>query len=435
MDNHTTMTRWSSSRNAAVHTRIPALVAAPLLIAAVTILGACTGSALPLGTWTDSIAISSNLNLALTSDDGCVYSYRPFEDGTMVVSLDAGDTWSAEATHSGWVHASDGILYRVNMSDEEYSSGTVLFSKSDDNGGTWSDTVEVLTLDSINDGAFGVFRIQDILFVYSYDGAGGSDGSIIVSKSLDGGVTWSAPSTVDSQVHVEDPNPADIVYFEGKLYLAYFTYETDPEVVYEIVTVESADLGDTWGNRQVIANDGGFPFIKSDGDSLYLTYWAIGDGIDTPVLRFVKSTDGSSWSAPVDVGVVDDFTDPLVLHALAVNSGQLFVAYSDYNATDGEFCIRINHSADSGETWEDMGDVTGSVSNTIAPTLSIDGSRLHFTWVDMGTDIWPGDVTTYYRSIDIGTEAVPEFGSIIIPSLVLLAVFLIVSRLKTRTRR
>jgi len=427
-------TRWSRSRvTVQWRTRVMAFV--PFLLVGTVLLVSCDGLATSYGLWSDPAAISSNLNLAQTSDGGRVYSYRPFEDGTMVFSLDAGDTWSVEEAHSGWVCATDGVLYRVNMSDEEYSAGAVLFSTSNDNGETWSDTVEVFVLDSINDGAFGVFMIQNILVVYSYDGAGGSDGSIIVSKSLDGGVTWSVPSTVDSQVHVEDPNPADIIYFEGKLYLAYFTYETDPEVVYDIVIVESDDMGDTWGNRQVVANDGGFPLIKSDGDAIYITYWAIGGGTDTPLLRFIKSTDGTTWSTPVDVGVVDDFTDPLVIHALAVSSGQLFVAYSDYNASEEEFRVRINYSADGGETWADMGDVTGSTSNTIAPTLSIDGTKLHFTWVDMGTDTWPVDVITCYRNLEIGAETIPEFGSMVVPTIVLLAVVLTVSRFKGKGRR
>jgi hypothetical protein len=411
------------------------LTFAPILVVAGILLPALNCSASLIGTWTDPLEISSNANIGLTTHDGLVISYRPFEDGTLVASLDAGATWSNEAAHSGWIQAVEGIVYRVNMSDEEYSSGTVLFSSSSDNGETWSDTVQVFTIDSINDGAFGVDLIDGVLFVYSYDNAGSSEGAIKIAKSVDDGITWSAPATIDSNVHVEDPFPAGIVHFGGKLYFAYFTYETDPEEFYNVITLESSDMGSTWENRNIVADDGVYPQVKSDGEALYLTYWAIGGAIDTPVLRFLKSTDGTSWSAPIDVGIVDDFTDPCVLHALEVVSEEVFVAYTDYNSTDGDLRVRINYSADGGDTWEDLGDVTGSASNTYGPALSIDGTKLHFTWIDAGTEIWTEDVTTCYRSVDIGAGAIPEFGGILAPTVVLLTTFVLIARFMTRRSR
>ncbi len=378
--------------------------------------------ALGYGTWSTAVEVSSEKQFFIVSDGDSVYSYAH----SMTVSLDGGDTWSDETALTGRIEVSEGIVYRVNMSDEEYLTGTVLFSSSDDDGATWSDTVEVFPLDSRNDGAFGIFMIEDALFVYSYDGAGWSDGSIIVSKSSDYGETWSSPVTVDAQVHTGDPLPADIVYCGGSLYLVYYTYETSPTEVYEVVIIESTDMGETWGDRRVISSEGIFPLIKADADTLYVTYWSHDGGSGTPVLKFVKSTDGDTWSAPEDVGIVEDFTDSSGLHALAVSSGEVFVAYSDYSSSAGEYTVRINYSADGGDTWTDMGDVTGTSSNTIAPALSIEGAKLHLTWVDIGTGEWYDDGTTYYRSLGLSEEPIPEFSGIITPLAVLVTVFLMV---------
>ncbi len=386
------------------------------------------GLALGYGAWSAPLEISSEEHLFIVSDGDGVYSYW----NTMSVSLDGGATWPDEVAHSGMIDASEGVLYRVNMSDEEYYTGTVLFSHSEDDGATWSATVEVFPLDSHNDGAFGIFMIQDVLFVYSYDGAGWSDGSIIVSKSSDRGETWSVPETIDAHVHVEDPIPADIVYSGGILYLVYYNYSTFPSV-YEVVIVESADMGETWGDRQVISSEGMLPLIKADADTLYVTYWGFEDGAEAPVLKLVKSNDADSWSEPVDVGIVEDYTDSSNLHALAVSSGEVFVAYGDYASSTEEYTVRVNYSADGGDTWADMGDLTGTASNTIAPALSIEGAKLHFTWIDLGTGGWSDEGTTYYRSLSLLEEPIPEFSSIVLPSVVLTTVLVMVVALRKRS--
>lgn len=401
-----------------------------LLLTAVLSICSGAGHVQADGTWSNPVEISSEEQCFITSEGESLYSYWR----TMTCSLDGGATWSDESAHTGMIEASDGTLYRVNMSDEEESAGTILFSLSDDDGVTWSDTVEVFPLEAWNDGAFGIHMIQGVLFVYSYDWAGWSDGSIIVSKSSDYGETWSSADTVDSNVHVEDPLPADIVYSEGSLYLIYWTYETTPEYTSEVVIVESTDMGDSWEDRRVISN-GILPLIKADSGMLHVTYWNYDGGPEPPVLEFIKSDDGDTWSTPVEVGIVEAFDDPSNLHSLAVSSGEVFVAYGDCDPSWEEYTVKINYSADGGDTWADMGDVTGTSTNTMTPALSIEGTMLHFTWVDVGSGSWSDEGTTYYRSLVLMEEPIPEFSSPAAVAGIIVAVVAILIASKSRREK
>jgi hypothetical protein len=184
-------------------------------------------------------------------------------------------------------------------------------------------------------------------------------------------------------------------------------------------------MGDTWENRQVIA-EGAMPMIAADMDTVYVAYWSLVDG-EIPVLQLASSSDGDTWSTPVDVGIVQDFTDSSCIHALAASMGHVFVAYGDYNSSTEAYTVRINCSDDGGTTWEDMGNVTGTSANTLIPCMSIEGSMLHFTWLDVGSGSWYSEATTYYRSVQFMEEPIPEFGDILMPVVGVVSVFLILT--------
>ena len=351
------------------------------------------------GEWSEPVQILSTMVRGMESCEDAVLAYGY---NASACCEDAGDNWDSEKAFNGMVEFAGGTMYRANMTDwQEYYGGTISFSKSDDLGDTWSDAVEVITLDGRNDYAFGIYLLDTTLFIYTYDFAGSQHGNITLSKSTDYGATWSVPIVVDQQVLAIDPWLSDMVLWNGKAYIAYYNSSLDSTDLH-VVLIESSDMGETWENRQVIA-EGGLPSLKADDDALYVSYLNVNDDASVGA-HFIKSTDGATWSTPIEVGPMVGFSDQAVLHSMAVHGDEIFVAYTDINTSGPEYTytVRLNHSADGGATWEDMGNVTGGNGDEMGPVLVTTEDRLHLAWTDaMGSGGWSDDKTSFYRYLTI----------------------------------
>lgn len=361
---------------------------------------------LALGSWSTPVQVSGT-EMVLT--DSCQQTLYAHGETELIFSPDDGATWNAPVVSEGAIDVEDHVLYRVNFSDE-LSSMDLFFSKSADNGTTWTDSSFVIEATGGSDGAYRIFKFGSVLIFYTYVHAGLGIGHINYTRSTDGGATWSDQAYIDDYVHVEDPEAADIVLCQGKLFLAYYHYDTDPVEFHHVVVIESDDMGATWTNRQVVG-DGFLPQMKTDSGNLYVTYWGF-DG-----LMFTMSDDsGASWSTPLMVGAIQGYTDPSNVHALAVSGSSLFAAYMDYdNGGDPEYLMHINYSADGGSSWDDLGDVIGLDTNAIYPSLLVSGGKLHFMFIDAGPSAnWGGP--TYYRWLWLDFP-IPEFGIVVIPIL------------------
>lgn len=330
-------------------------IASLLMVAAMVTVSASASLAETEGDWSEPVKISDSAWRISSYEDTVVAHGMD----TCVVSLDGGDTWGDELLVEGMLEAGDGVIYRANITGYPDYGDTVYFSKSTDDGQTWSSLVGVLTLEEWNDWAYGVYKLGSTLVMYSYDSAGTDEGRIIASRSTDDGATWSAQAVVDPYVHVEDPIPADVVLWDGKFYLAYWNYSYEYPEFDHVVLIESADGGLTWTNRQVIA-DGALPNLAAFGDSLYITYFGLegGEGLG---IYFTESADGTTWSEPVLVGPVEDLDDFVLIHSLAAAGEDILVGYTDFVAVGDDYSLvpHVNHSADGGATWADMGDVSG----------------------------------------------------------------------------
>jgi hypothetical protein len=343
--------------------------------------------------------------------------------GNLIVSPDDGATWGSPITLDGTTDVDDYIMYRFNYSDE-YPSLDMFFSKSFDNGTTWTSCTYVMTPDGPSDTAYRIFKLGPILICYAYVNAGG-EGSINYSRSTDGGFSWRPQAYIDDKVHTEDPMAADIVSCQGKLFLAYDNYDTTPIEFYDVVVIESDNMGATWTNKQVVG-DGWLPLIKEDSGNLYVTYW---NYTTYNRLMFTMSDDaGATWTTPFEIGMLrGGGYDVTNLHALAVSGSQVFASYSDFDAgRDPQYMTHINYSDDGGYSWSDLGDVTGLDTNTFYPSLLISNGKLHFMFVDAGAVIGP-DRTTFYRWLWLDAP-IPEFSIMLVPLLATMAVIVMLSR-------
>lgn len=329
-------------------------------------------------TWSAPDALNSRADVDITSDfdvqlttDGAgtwiaVWEATDPIDGTIgfdfdilcARSTDNGVTWTAQAplnSHAFTDNAGDfdpqlttdgaGTWIatwesEVNLSGSIGFDHDILYARSTDDGATWS-TASPLNTNAATDNEDdnSVQLATDgtgnwIAVWASEDDLGGSigiDSDILYSKSTDGGVTWTAPSPLNSNAATDmgsDHDPHLTTDSSGH-WIAVWNSEndlggtigTDSDIHYS----KSSDAGATWTNPAPLnanahADTGGDsrPHLTTDGAGNWVAVWesvdslggTIGTDLDT---IYSRSTDnGATWTFPAPLSthaVFDSATD------------------------------------------------------------------------------------------------------------------------------
>lgn len=251
-------------------------------------------------------------------------------DGSLVGkhSSDDGASWGTEFTivdgtvtgyderDPGLMKLASGRLCLVN-GRRKYNaagdySGQPQFYYSDDNGATWSSGVSITTgLYGGNAGVdFGEVYASDVVQLHNGDllcaGYGTHSSSVnhydlFVSKSTDGGATWSALSTpasyaTDSYDAVE---PQVDILGTGKLILTYHNADGVPQSGY---VRTSTDSGATWSARTLItttSNRHGLS-VMDDGQTAIISFVT---SYGAKKFSYIESRDyGATWLSAVEIG-------------------------------------------------------------------------------------------------------------------------------------
>jgi hypothetical protein len=215
------------------------------------------------------------------------------------------------------------------------------------------------------------------------------DNAIGVSRSSDGGRTWSAPVIVhrstddfnDKEAMVADTYPSSPHL--GNVYVAWDKNirEGDEFVAQRLLVSRSTDGGLTWGNPRKVkkqgSNIGAIPRVGPDG-TVYVV-WA-GGPIDEPGLSvfFSKSTNGGKkWSRPAELAEirtagVQGVRAGEFLPSFAVDptSGDLYIAWADARWTGTDQATLI-YSRDKGETWSAPQRVSDGPDDAACFTISV----------------------------------------------------------------
>jgi hypothetical protein len=253
--------------------------------------------------------------------------------------------------------------------------------------------------------------------------AAGSRNAIAVSRSTDGGRTWSNPRTViadgadffnDKEALVADPTDARFVYVTwdrlqrtggGPSWLA-----------------RSVDGGANWEAARPIFDPGtnaqtlnNIPLVLPDGTLVnFFTRIDGGPGGNVSTLQLARSPDkGVTWSAPVtiaalqSVGVTDpelgtNLRDARLLGSIAVGrDGQLAVVWQDARFSNGaRDAVALSRSFDGGRSWSTPARVSRDpLVPAFIPTVAIrDDGTIGVTYYDfrsntadpaeLATDVW-----------------------------------------------
>lgn len=236
----------------------------------------------------------------------------------------------------------------INVAYNRYSS--LYFSRSVDGGGTWSTPHSVNSTPSVRivQPHMAVDSEDGLNLVFNYDDTTGECGArILFSRSLDNGVTWSDP--VD--VYNEWTNAGTVynhrlaVDAEGGVYATWTEWPCEASRYSYVYTNYSHDHGETWYDEDEYfgVGDSSDVAVAPDG-----TVGLIVQSAFLPFqynLEYHDSMDrGVSWSAPIEA-VPGDPSDPLMVIDRA---GNINVVYNVYYAYKGCSFVR---STDGGATW------------------------------------------------------------------------------------
>lgn len=258
-------------------------------------------------------------------------------------SLDGGNTWSEQP---------------INLS--------VCGGGNSSNGGNYARASDPWVTFSPN----GVAYVISISFTAA-SMTGGALSSVLVSRSADGGVTWSNPTTLildgasafnDKETITADPNNSNYVYAvwdrldtsgRGP---AYFARSTDGGSTWQT----AVPIYDPGVNNQTIGNE-----IVGLPDGTIVDVFEEIDSGAGGTIRVIRSGDyGATWSAPVSVaadfsvGTRDPNTgnpvrDGGFLPQIAAGAGgKLAAVWQDSRFSGGQRDgIAFSQSSDDGQTW------------------------------------------------------------------------------------
>lgn len=323
------------------------------------------------------------------------------------------------------------------------------FSTSNDGGRTFIDHG---TLPSHPDGDAGdpVLARDERSQVIYLTTLGFNNGNVIqVFRSNDGGVTFQAPvngvpgrQSLDKQwIAVDNFSGSG----QGNVYLIARDFGSGDG----IYLTKSVDGGTTWTpNAGVqIANAGAFnvqgAFVAVGPDHAVYAFWLDQSaGLGTPnVVKMRKSTDEGQSFAPAivvatlagtgtngDLGLDPGFRTNSFPHA-AVNpvSGEVYVVFNDDVPGVDKANVFLVNSADGGSTWSSPMRVNDDQTTTDQwqPTVAVsgDGTRLCVVWYDRRNDASNDLISTYAAVAKLATGTVNFNGNSALSDQVFPAVF------------
>lgn len=221
----------------------------------------------------------------------------------------------------------DLLLYFVDFSQyQSIADEYISVSRSQDGGLTWSTPIPIDLVGKLHAGAAvdpAIIQLDDgslRLYYYGSERTStnlnpGSTQSFYSATSTDGVHFTVEPGTRLSANYIADP---DVVYFLGQ-WLMYYSEGNITHIATSTDGLTFTDTGQTW-------LDGGIPGAYSDGSQLHL-YGCYSGGITTEV-----STDGvtfSSNAAPANVlgGTTTSICDPA---PILLNNGSILLAYKQH---------------------------------------------------------------------------------------------------------
>jgi hypothetical protein len=203
---------------------------------------------------------------------------------------------------------------------------------------------------------------------YTHDGAGMR---VIFSKSIDNGASWSHPLFMPNFIPNTGQSDPWLVWFEKTetLFYAYLEYSLDNEVEFSQITVaKSEDYGET---RSFATASHGIGFADketmtvSSNEYIYVVYDDINSSSGATYVRLTRSDNNGSTFNEISL-IADSITNPedhLAPYVITDSNNNVFIAWMWF--ADGIWGdIYITSSNDRGLTFTSPIDINYEIQNS-----------------------------------------------------------------------
>ncbi len=327
-----------------------------------------------------------DIHFARSVDHGLTFSERAALNTDAAYDSDHWGDLTVKTSDFAPSLAADGTGTFIAVWERSSLNGRLLeLSRSTDDGVTWSPNA-ILASDAMNpqvatDGAGTWIIVWDK-----------KPGDVSFTRSTDHGATWSPPALLET-------GTARIIYphilFAGGVWLAAWSTETPPPAPFtrDVVVSRSINGGASWSAPAVInSRDVGeissnqFMHFAGDAAGTWLIAWRRNGG-DSPDLEsniFVaRSTDGAAtWSTPATLLSVIDFGMPCFPFLSAGPPGT-FVALWQCQSSDpaspfgNDPDVWMSASIDGGTTWSPMQPLNDAMTDNRIYGFDISPSVFH----------------------------------------------------------
>ena len=198
---------------------------------------------------------------------------------------------------------------------------------------------------------------------------------VLVSKSTDGGMTFSSPVNVSRNVGTSS-SPQFAVSGNN----VYVVWQAKTTGKYQIIFAKSTDGGSTFGTPANISNntgDSSYPKIIADGNDIYIAWSFTITNKDYDIL-FTKSNDGgNTFGNPANIS--NNLGDS-GLPQMSASGNNVYVTWENNNL--GNFDVFVARSTDKGNTFASPVDVSKNASPSGAPQIIASGKNVIVSWMD-----------------------------------------------------
>ena len=255
---------------------------------------------------------------------------------TIVATFQTGRIAPGGSTDIGWATSTDG--------GSTWTHGFLPGLTTGEGSGPYS---------AVSDPAVAFDAAHNVWMIASLPIASFQTPAVVVSRSLDGGLTWQNPVSVDPTASSSDKNWIACDSNSGSPFFGHCYVEWDnPANGDEILMSTSTDGGQTWGAATATANRsfgiGGQPLVQPNG-TVVVPIEISGQS------AFTSTDGGASWSKPVTIASIQSHFD-----AGGIRSGPLPSA-----AIDGAGTVYV--------VWEDCRFRSTCSTNDLVYSTSSDG--------------------------------------------------------------